>query len=293
MHNTCSFCGLENLVSTKIVRINSWKGVRTYWYCKKCKAFTLLPRLTELEMNDLYSNYYNNSIDLESANTLEKKFTELEEYLNTNIDIETVLDYGCGVDGYLPSLSGKMHFRVDGFEVSAITLDILRQRQKEVNFFDTESFEKSNSAYDLIVLSDVLEHLAEPKDLLLLLKNRLSAGGKIWIQQPLENNATLFTLLLKGWAFLSRSKTSKMPPFHVSLASRKALFALAKRSGFVIHSYTVTETMWPAKSNIDFMDFKQSLLTLTKYFDYTLSLLFKNYGTRICCILVKKVEKEH
>jgi 2-polyprenyl-3-methyl-5-hydroxy-6-metoxy-1,4-benzoquinol methylase len=287
MLDLCTFCGESELSPTKVTRKNSWRGIRSYLHCSNCDGYTLSPPLNSLEMDTLYRNYYNESPEIEALHILENKFSDLEKYMQAQTDIKDVLDYGCGVDGYLHSRSYNWQIKIDGFEVSAKTLNVLRERYPNSQFFDPESFGTANRRYDLIVLSDVLEHLSNPKELLDSLKPRLKDGGRIWIQQPLENNATFFTLLLKIRIFLTYSRFAEIPPFHVSFASRKSMQIMLQRCEFEIINYKVFETMWPAKKKLDFLSPKNSTLTVIKYADILTSKFLRNYGTRVI-FLVKK-----
>jgi 2-polyprenyl-3-methyl-5-hydroxy-6-metoxy-1,4-benzoquinol methylase len=290
MQNTCAFCGLETLRESKFVRPNSWNRIRKYWYCKLCRGFTLLPRLSDQDMNDLYTNYYNEIVVDGSFKTIDKKFKDLENHLSLMDKGQIILDFGCGVDGYLPSLSSKYHLRIDGFEVSAKTIQILQDRFPQNTFYDRVTFQASTESYDLIVLSDVLEHLSDPRTLLDSLKYRLKPGGQIWIQQPLENNLTLFTLLLKSWAFIKKSEVSKTPPFHVTLGSKYSMLKLIHLSDYDVVKLKVSETIWPAQARIYFRNPKQVCLTLIKYFDFFLARIFRDYGTRVFFLIKRKHE---
>ena len=287
MPHLCTFCGESDLSPSKVTRKNSWRGTRSYLYCSNCVGFTLSPPLNSVEMDALYSDYFNESPEIEALHSLEEKFSDLERYMQTQGEIQDVLDYGCGVDGYLHSRSRSWQINIDGFEVSTKTLNILREQYPNSQFFDPESFVTTNKSYDLIVLSDVLEHLSNPKELLDSLKSRLKEDGVIWIQQPLENNTTLFTLLLKIRIFLTYSKFAEVPPFHVSFASRKSMQTLLQRCEFEIISYQVFETMWPARKRLDFSSTKNSILTIIKFVDMFASKFLRNYGTRVI-FLVKK-----
>ena len=281
MTNACAFCGLETLEENRFVRANSWKGIRKYWYCKLCRGYTLLPALNESDMNDLYQNYYNDNAVDESFSSIKSKFVDLEEYLRCNRSVKTILDFGCGIDGYLPSLSGKYEKQIDGYEVSAKTISLLQEKFPNNAFYDPTTFLYSKEKYDLVVLSDVLEHLSEPRELLVTLGTRLKPNGQIWIQQPLENNLTIFTMSLKIWAFFSRTASSKIPPFHVSLGSRKSLLKLINSTDFEITTYKVNETIWPAPPKLDFLNPKFFCLTLIKYLDLCISFVVKNYGNQM------------
>lgn len=290
MRKLCAFCGSQEVKESKFVRPSFWNGIRKYSYCKLCKGFTLQPPLSDQEMTDLYANYYNDTVVDGSSSNLEKKFRELEAHLALMDATKVVLDFGCGVDGYLPSLSTKYDVRIDGFEVSAKTIQFLQDRFPHNTFYDQATFQSSNEMYDLIVLSDVLEHLSDPKALLVSLEQKLKQNGQIWIQQPLENNLTLFTLLLKFWAIMKKSDFSKSPPYHVTLGSKCSMLKLIQSSNFVVVRFRITETMWPASTRINFRKPKQTCLTLIKYFDFLLASLFRNYGTRVFFLIKRKHE---
>lgn len=290
MVGRCVFCGLETLDESKFVRPNLWKGVRKYWYCKSCRGFTLLPSLNNQDMDDLYENYYNEAPIDASYKVIKKKFTDLETYISSLKKSKVILDFGCGVDGYLPALGNDYQIRVDGYEVSAKTIQILQKEFPQNSFYDKNTFENSSETYDLIILSDVLEHLPNPRELLISLQSRLCPGGQIWIQQPLENNLTVFTVVLKFWALLSKSGVSKIPPYHVSLASRRSMLRLIHSTDYAVVKYRVRETLWPAQPRMDPYSVRKTILTLIKYVDLSIACVVKNYGTRAIFLIEKKDE---
>ena len=288
MKSTCSFCGRQSLKSNKSIRPIEWNGTRRFWYCSNCEGYTLLPRLIDSEMTDLYSNYYNDDSPDEGTNSLDVKFSELIAYLKSEKEIVRVLDYGCGVDGFLPSQSADLGMQIDGFEISSKTIDILKNKFPEQQFYDPVSFDYSDTTYDLVVLSDVLEHLSFPSELLQSIKRKLKTDGCIWIQQPLENNRTLFTLAIKTWVLVTRSHSSIIPPYHVSLASKHSMLKLIESSGFEVVRYKISETMWPAQWNQAFRSPRQFLLTSIKCLDFLISFSLRDYGTRISLLIKKK-----
>jgi len=288
MEGKCVFCGLETLVESKFVRPNLWKVIRKYWYCNFCRGFTLLPSLNNQDMDDLYENYYNETPVDATYKVIKKKFTDLEKYFGSLEQSKVVLDFGCGVDGYLTALGNEYQIRVDGFEVSAKTIQILQEVFPGNSFYDKNAFEKSRETYDLIILSDVLEHLSNPRELLISLQSRLRPGGHIWIQQPLENNLTIFTFALKFWALLSKSGVSEIPPYHVSLASRRSILRLIRSTDYAVVKYRVRETLWPAQSRMDPYSIRKTFLTLLKYLDLCIACVVKNYGTRAFFLIEKK-----
>jgi 2-polyprenyl-3-methyl-5-hydroxy-6-metoxy-1,4-benzoquinol methylase len=112
-----------------------------------------------------------------------------------------VLDFGCGKDSALSAL-----FREGGYEVD---------RYDPFYFPDTAPLEKR---YELIVLSEVLEHLHHPAFELERLDAQLEPGGFIGIQTQRLIDAERFAT----WRY-------KDDPTHVAFYGTRALEYVARR----------------------------------------------------------------
>lgn len=91
-----------------------------------------------------------------------------------------VLDYGSGDDGYL----GK----TIAHAASALT----SSDAEVVSYNFQQSSEPKEGYFDLIVLSHVLEHVADPIALLTKVRRHLSEHGRILIAVPFESHAWLY-----------------------------------------------------------------------------------------------------
>ena len=78
-----------------------------------------------------------------------------------------ILDYGSGLTNY------KRYFNYNRYATLDINFDA-----------DYKSLEEVKDKFDLILLIEVLEHIADPKELLLKLSTYLKKDGQIWISIP-------------------------------------------------------------------------------------------------------------
>jgi SAM-dependent methyltransferase len=77
---------------------------------------------------------------------------------------ERVLDFGCGVGAVAFDLAEKAHAIVDGIDISAENIATARQRfsHERVRYIHGNGLTKSlGETYDVVVLSNVLEHLED------------------------------------------------------------------------------------------------------------------------------------
>ncbi|MGI8845705.1 MAG: class I SAM-dependent methyltransferase, partial [Thermoleophilaceae bacterium] len=100
----------------------------------------------------------------------------------------SVAEVGCG-DGVLLGCLAERGIgeRRDGFEISARAVELASGRPgvSSVQRFDGATLPAAEAAYDLAVLSHVLEHVPDP---LPLLKETARIGRAVVVEVPLEDN---------------------------------------------------------------------------------------------------------
>lgn len=109
-----------------------------------------------------------------------------------------VLDYGCGVgtvDFYLAGNGSK----VIGLEISNKAIDICKKSAKSIGVDNNCNFYKFNykldKKFDLIICSEVIEHVKDDYGLLLKLSKLLKKSGYLFISTP-SINAPLYKMKL-------------------------------------------------------------------------------------------------
>jgi 2-polyprenyl-3-methyl-5-hydroxy-6-metoxy-1,4-benzoquinol methylase len=99
-----------------------------------------------------------------------------------------VLDFGCG-EGELIELLSKKGYQVDGIDVAQINIDNAKKRLHKTGL-DSKvkkgSLDDLEEKYDLIVMDNVIEHIAsdEIKNVVKKAKEKLNENGQILIITP-------------------------------------------------------------------------------------------------------------
>lgn len=292
---TCKFCYSIDTKTSNGQRKVSYDGdLFEFIRCKRCTSYFLVPNLTEMQLEKLYSSEYIEAND--PASDIEKdesRFLDVSAFLHTfeGDSATRFLDYGCGIDS-LPIVTAKsIGFEPYGMEYES-EIRVIANKKSEVPIFSKEDFLSSDLTFDVIFLGDVLEHLVEPQVDLAQISNKLRDSGVIYIQGPLQGSGTLLHAIVKVLAYFSKNRTSNYPPYHVNLFSLDGMRYLINNCGLDIQSVKVTEVDWPAlsmkqlKSNFSV---RSALLFSLKFIDKFLSKMLKNYGTRINIICSRRL----
>jgi ubiquinone/menaquinone biosynthesis C-methylase UbiE len=114
----------------------------------------------------------------------------VENNFNKDQNIK-ILDLGCG-DGVLLYLLSERteNFNIDfyGVDSSDIALQVASQKNKSINFINSDVYELSfeNDFFDIIVSSDVIEHVTYPEKMLGEIKRVLRKDGFAVIGTPIK-----------------------------------------------------------------------------------------------------------
>ena len=104
----------------------------------------------------------------------------LKKYINKK---KFILDYGCGVGINLGMLSkfGKVFY----YDKSIIAINYVRKKYSNSNFFvNVKNLNKCKKKFDLIVATDVIEHIKNDKKEVVKISNLLKKNGYILITVP-------------------------------------------------------------------------------------------------------------
>jgi cyclopropane fatty-acyl-phospholipid synthase-like methyltransferase len=174
--------------------------LRSYYKCSDCTLIfvsrdQILPAIDELKR---YEAHKNSEEDPHYGAYLKQIVVASLPHLKKNA---RGLDFGCGKTTLLSKLYGESGLSVDSYDV----------------FFHPEEMIWQKT-YDFIVLSEVIEHLAQPLEVMRKLKGILSPTGQIFIKTKLypETKAAF-----ANW-FYKRDAT------HVQFFSNESLETLAQ-----------------------------------------------------------------
>lgn len=120
-----------------------------------------------------------------SGEGLAEKFVEVVSGVG---DVESICDLGCG-NGYMAGRLALKGYRVTGIDASQSGIVLARENYPNVTFInsliDAKLRERADLAqFDLVLSSDVIEHLYRPSDLIEGALALLKPNGRIVIGTP-------------------------------------------------------------------------------------------------------------
>lgn len=119
----------------------------------------------------------------------------LDKYIKTN---QSILDIGCGA-GTLALYCASKGNRVIGIDISSDAIKAATQSSKNLDLknvkFIKNNFPKEypKGSYDLIICTEVIEHLEEDKKAMKIIHKLLSPNGIVIVSTP-SKNAPLYRL---------------------------------------------------------------------------------------------------
>ncbi|WP_440650510.1 class I SAM-dependent methyltransferase [Candidatus Pelagibacter sp. HIMB1495] len=143
-------------------------------------------------------------------------------FLKNYIINKKVIDFGCGAGGFLKYIS-KFVKKADGIELEKAMQQSFMERKLNV-YTSYENAAQSKKKWDILTAFHVVEHLVDPKEILLKLSKLLKDNGKIIIEVPNSEDALL--TLYENKAFQNFTYWSQ----HLYLFNDDNLKELAKQA---------------------------------------------------------------
>jgi SAM-dependent methyltransferase len=138
-----------------------------------------------------------------------------------------LLEVGCGTG---EQLERKRHlgWQAEGLDLDPDAVAVARQRGLQVAVGSLADQHYPSCTFEAINLTHVLEHVLEPRALLVEIERILTPGGLLVVETP---NAKSWghRLFRRGWRGLE-------PPRHVTLFTRKAIRRVCGEAGFEVLS---------------------------------------------------------
>lgn len=199
--------------------------------------------ITRFYAEEFYSSKYkafnNSSLEVQEADRdyhdahRQDIADRIEEFLGRSIEGVEVLDIGCGWGQTMRYLAAK-GARCAGFDpapeaiahVKACGLEGVQAGMERMDVFGDRRF-------DVVILMNVLEHLADPVEVVRQIREKvLQPGGLLVIEVPNEFNA--FQVAARKLHGLAEWWVA--PPAHLNYFSASTLASLLKGSGFEVRS---------------------------------------------------------
>lgn len=148
-----------------------------------------------------------------------------------------VLDLGCGNGAFLVRFSNR-NWRLFGSDLSEEGISQAKSRQDGIQYFTADTKHDTHEIYleqcagpvDVILSTEVIEHVFEPRSFARLCYRLLRPGGILVISTPYHGYAKNLALALTG--AMDSHFTALWDDGHIKFWSRKTLGVLLEEAGF-------------------------------------------------------------
>ncbi len=253
----CFLCGSPLEVTMTGLTDNRLGTPGTYEIhrCVRCDLEQTFPVPTLAELKKLYETHYNFGGESDTLYTRwRERFLFSPFYLPwTRLDGDAafyrrtgkgrLLDVGCN-EGRGLRIYARNGFQAEGLDLNEAAAAVAREAGLTVHTRLLEEFHPE-APYDVVVLSNVMEHALDPKQMLLEANRILGNGGQVWISCP-NSESWLRKVFGKSWI-------NWHVPFHTFHFSSKVLRRLLAESGYTgVETRSVTPAPWVAQSMITY-----------------------------------------
>jgi len=221
--------------------------------CVKCGLEQLYPRPTASRLKNLYERYYNFGGEHDTLYTrlrerfFSSRFHRIWAFLDGDISFYTrkgsgrLLDIGCN-EGRGLAIYAQNGFTVEGLELNDMAAAVARRKGFAVHSTTLDQF-APDALFDVAVLSNVLEHSLDPRQMLRDVRRILKPGGQVWISCP-NHQSWLRSFFGKYWI-------NWHVPFHIVHFSSQTLERTLTQTGFTnTQIRQITPSLWVASSAI-------------------------------------------
>jgi len=251
----CILCGgpleaqAQNLFDTRFGLPGRYEARR----CLHCSLEQIFPVPPPEKLKSIYESHYNFGGE---KNTLYTRLRErfLFSFLNRiwarldgDISFQLLrgagrlLDIGCN-EGRNLRIYARNGFQAEGLELNETAAAEARRAGFIVHTCLLDKFDPADR-FDAILLSNVLEHALDPKQMLLDVQRILARGGQLCISCP--NSGSWLRTVFGGWWINWHA------PFHISHFSAETLRKLLEDMGYSrIEIRQITPSLWLAQSFI-------------------------------------------
>ncbi len=224
--------------------------------CVRCALEQTVPRPSITDLKSLYEKYYNFGGETGTRYTRWREhffFSFLNRFwsaLDGDISFYQqrgtgrLIDIGCN-EGRGLRIYSRNGFQVEGLELNETAAAVARKSGFVVQTCLLPDFAPTQP-YQVVVLSNVLEHSLNPQQMLQDVYRILAGGGEVWISCP-NSESWLRRLFGRSWI-------NWHVPFHISHFSSTTLHRILQGAGYTqIRIRQITPALWFAQSLIAYL----------------------------------------
>ncbi len=199
--------------------------------CTACGLEQIHPLPSPGELKALYEKHYNFGGERDTTYTRIREWFHFSPVYRLWLILDgdfsfhlpkgtgRLLDIGCN-EGRGLKIYSRNGFQAEGLELNETAARVARQKGLTVHTCLLQDFQPSH-LYDVVVLSNVLEHSLSPKEVLLDVRRILKQDGEVWISCP-NSRSWQRKVFGRDWA-------NWHVPFHIAHFSPATAFARPER----------------------------------------------------------------
>ena len=286
---SCPFCNyIEHKTSYLPNTIFNGKKF-DYFTCLNCKLIYISPIPNDDDFIKMYPPTYQNGVDTTILKNQYKKLPGLRFNYGYQFDLikkylpnGKILDYGCGNANFIVNANSQ-GFNIVGAEYNKEHIEFLKKSLPNEFYLIDEILNGEIGGFDIIRLSNVLEHLPNPIETIKILITKLNKNGILLIEGPMENNCN-FAFLTRKLYFSIRKKMNKNwkvthAPTHIFFSNRKNQRSFFKQFEIEELHFNIDEAEWPYPQSIkNAYGIGEKTKAIIAKISILLSSLFKNQG---------------
>jgi SAM-dependent methyltransferase len=216
---------------------------------------------------------------LDALSNAENTYWSIREALKKSFDGKdvTIAEIGSGL-GYLTYSLNKAGYRARGIDISSEA--VAKAKAAYGDYYEAGDIVKLSESYkgrfDCVVMTELIEHVEDPKAFIVSALNMLKEGGKLIITTP-----------NKSWTPKGYVWGSDVPPIHLWWFSEKSIIEIAKSLGkkcslldFTPFTSRFYEPLWYPTME----DFQSDLPKITREGKYIGKLNVEDFKSRFLSI---------
>ncbi|MDQ7772364.1 MAG: class I SAM-dependent methyltransferase [Elusimicrobiales bacterium] len=229
--------------------------------CQSCTARFISPQPTDAELKDIYGEGYYGSWGLAGGREHEALKAMKTATFGLRLDLISryraggnILDVGCAT-GFFMEAAEKRGFRAYGVEISDYSSAAAREKfgGERVHHGVIEDCPFPDGHFDVIAMSDLLEHVRDPLRALSAARRLLRNDGAIMIMTP-DTDSLTARIMGRRWTHYK--------PEHLFYFNRRSLSLLAEKCGFeAVHFAAAKKAMNLEYLRTQFAAYPHPLLT--------------------------------
>lgn len=279
----CLFCGNTKTASTPFEDTVFNNKTFEYVRCTKCNLIYVHPLPTTEDITKMYPVEYQGAL----TGPAYGRYDELFEKIKAQGNFTNIVDYGCGAGRFTVEAIEK-GLTVTGVEYNPALVANLAATFTKATFITVDDFYKNDKKFDIIFLSNVLEHLPNPKEIMLKLKERLNPNGLFVLEGPVENNFNLTIIPRKTIFFIRKyffKKKASHTPTHLLYSNAANQEQFFKDIGLETIYYKINESNRPFMYHYaDCKTISQKIMFFVASFSVKMSTIFSFWGNEFMYI---------